>query len=167
VKKAQITTRVIEKSGFPESGTLVGRIMEMDENGQVWVDFSGNSFGPLAARTTSTVQEKLQKGNPRGREVLLAFNQNDPQCPIIIDTMFNMIEEIAENSISAVLPDEIQEEKINSKRIVLDAQDEMVLQSGKSSITLTKAGKVLIKGEYVLSKSRRANKIKGGSIRLN
>ena len=35
------------------------------------------------------------------------------------------------------------------------------------SITLTGAGKVLIRGAYVLSRSSGVNKIKGGSVQLN
>jgi hypothetical protein len=42
-----------------------------------------------------------------------------------------------------------------------------VLRCGKASITLTSAGKVLIRGTYVLSRSSGVNKIKGGSIQLN
>ena len=43
----------------------------------------------------------------------------------------------------------------------------MVLRCGKASITLTKAGKVLIEGSYVLSRSTGVNRIKGGSVQLN
>jgi hypothetical protein len=41
------------------------------------------------------------------------------------------------------------------------------LRCGKSSITLTRAGKVLIEGEYISSRSSGVNRIKGGSIQLN
>jgi hypothetical protein len=42
-----------------------------------------------------------------------------------------------------------------------------VLRCGKTSITRTKAGKVVIEGTYLSNKSTRANRIKGGSIQLN
>jgi len=51
--------------------------------------------------------------------------------------------------------------------VVFDAKKEIVLRCGKASITLTKAGKVMIKGTYVVSRSSGANKIKGASIALN
>jgi hypothetical protein len=41
------------------------------------------------------------------------------------------------------------------------------LQCGKASITLTRAGKVLINGAYVSSRSSGVNRLKGGSIQLN
>ena len=51
--------------------------------------------------------------------------------------------------------------------MVLSAQEEIVLRCGKASITLTKAGKVLIEGAYVLSRSSGVNRIRGGSVQLN
>jgi hypothetical protein len=41
------------------------------------------------------------------------------------------------------------------------------LRCGESSIVLTRAGKVLIKGNYVLSRSRGANRIKGAYVDIN
>ena len=47
------------------------------------------------------------------------------------------------------------------------AEREIVLRCGKASITLTRAGKVLIRGAYISSWSSGANRIKGGSVQLN
>jgi hypothetical protein len=43
----------------------------------------------------------------------------------------------------------------------------MVLRCGKASITLTRAGKVLIQGSYVLSRSTGVNRVKGGAVQIN
>lgn len=51
--------------------------------------------------------------------------------------------------------------------MIVSAKEQLVLRCGKASITLTKAGKVLIKGSYVLSRSSGVNRIKGGSVQLN
>jgi hypothetical protein len=50
---------------------------------------------------------------------------------------------------------------------VLTAQEEVTIRCGEASITLTRAGKVLIKGSYLLSKSTGPNRVKGGSVQLN
>ena len=50
---------------------------------------------------------------------------------------------------------------------MLSADKEIVLKCGKASITLTRAGKILIRGAYLLSRSSGPNRIKGGSIQLN
>ena len=53
------------------------------------------------------------------------------------------------------------------RRLTLAAEKEIVLTCGKSSITLTRAGKVLIRGAYISSRSSGAHRIKGGSVQIN
>jgi len=163
VKKKRLATSIIEQSGISISGVLIGRLISIDEDGQFLVDFQGNPNGPISARLTSSVWEKLRKGHLEGREVLLAFDDNNLSRPVIIDTMYNIIEEIVESSVTQTA----MNQNIANKRVSIDAEEDIVLQCGKASITLTKAGKILIQGEYVLSSSKGANKIKGGSIHLN
>jgi len=43
----------------------------------------------------------------------------------------------------------------------------LVLRCGKVAITLTQAGKVLIEGTYLSSRSTEVNSIKGDSVQLN
>ena len=54
-----------------------------------------------------------------------------------------------------------------SERLIVTAKEQVVIRCGKASITLTRAGKVLIQGEYVLSRSAGVNRVKGGSVQLN
>jgi hypothetical protein len=53
------------------------------------------------------------------------------------------------------------------ERIELVAEREIVLRCGEASITLTRAGKIILRGTYVLSRSSGVNKIKGESIQIN
>jgi uncharacterized protein (DUF2345 family) len=55
----------------------------------------------------------------------------------------------------------------DGRKISVDAAQQLVLRSGKASITLTAAGKVIIRGDYVLSRSTGVNQIKGASIQIN
>ena len=57
--------------------------------------------------------------------------------------------------------------EIDGEMIVFDAKRDIVLRCGESSITLTRAGKVIISGKYVVSDSTGLNQIKGGKIKLN
>lgn len=168
MKKVHVTALQFEEKTAPIEGLRVGRIVRINESGLVLVDYSGNSLGPLVARTTSSSNAKLLgKAKPAGREVLLAFDNNDPGHPIIVDTMYSLIEEIAEPAATALEAEKPQEAIIDGQRISFDAENEIVLRCGKASITLTRAGKVLIKGEYVLSHSSGENRIRGGSISIN
>ena len=59
------------------------------------------------------------------------------------------------------------EVQVDGEKVVFNAEREIVLRCGESSITLTRAGKVLIRGKYVLSRSSGVNRIKGGSVQIN
>lgn len=146
----------------------VGKIIKAEKSGQLLVDFPENQAGPVIARvTTSVKKDLLGKGNPAGREVLLAFDNNDPQRPIIVDTMYSLIDEISEPANVIVEADAPQDAIIDGKRIVFDAREEVVLRCGKANITLTKAGKVLIRGAYLSQQSTGVNQIKGASVKIN
>ena len=56
---------------------------------------------------------------------------------------------------------------VDGERLVFTAEREIVLRCGNASITLTRAGKVLITGEYVLTRARGVNRIRGGSVQIN
>jgi hypothetical protein len=149
-------------------GVRVGKVVNVDEAGRVFVDFPGNAQGPVAARFTNSMKlQTLSQAASAGREVLIVFESNDPKLPIIIDMIHSVIDKISEPQtimLEAEKPEDIQ---IDGKRVAFDAKEEIVLRCGKASITLTSAGKVLIRGTYVLSRSSGVNKIKGGSIQLN
>jgi len=57
--------------------------------------------------------------------------------------------------------------EIEGETIVFDAKRDVVVRCGESSITLTRAGKVIISGKYVVSDSTGLNHIRGGKIKLN
>lgn len=166
MKKALTAEKIFENNNLSETGLILGQIVNVNDSGQVFVDYPGNPSVPVMARITALVHRELTgKGNPSGREVLLAFAQNDLRQPIIVDAMYSLIDDIV--TVKAPASERPKEAIVDGKRVALNAEEEVVLQCGEASITLTKAGKVLIEGEYISSNSRGANKIKGGSIQLN
>ena len=64
-------------------------------------------------------------------------------------------------------PEELTDVTVDGKRVSFNAEEEIVLRCGKASITLTKAGKVIIRGAYLLNRSSGVNRIKGGSVQIN
>ena len=149
-------------------GVRVGKIANANESGQVFVDFPGNTQGPILARfTNSTKLEILRQAASAGKEVLLVFENNDPKLPIIVDTLYSIVDEITESSTIAMETERPKDVLIDGKRVTFDAKEEIVLCCGKASIKLTKAGKVLIRGAYLLNRSSGVNRIKGGSVQIN
>jgi hypothetical protein len=149
-------------------GMRVGKIVKIDEQGQVFVDFPDNANGAISARFTGSLKlQKLRDAASAGREVLLVFENNDPKLPIIIDTMHSLFDEVSESSGIAFEAEKPEDVLIDGKRVVLDAKEEIVLRCGKASITLTRAGKIIIRGTYLLNRSSGVNRIKGGSVQIN
>lgn len=130
---------------------IVGRIAALPESGLPLVDFPGNTSGKLVpAQSLISITTK-----DTGREIALMFENSDPSIPIIVG-MFQIPSAIPQCEI-----------RLDDENLLLSAKKEVVIQCGKSSITLTSAGKVLIRGAYLLSRSSGVNRIKGGSVQIN
>lgn len=57
--------------------------------------------------------------------------------------------------------------RIDADRVRVEAGGQIELRCGEASIVLTRAGKVLINGAYVSSRSKGANRIKGAHVDIN
>ncbi|GBC62136.1 hypothetical protein DENIS_3099 [Desulfonema ishimotonii] len=149
-------------------GVRTGNIIRTDEAGRVFVDFPGNTGGPVMAKITGSAKDRLREEGVSGHPgVLLVFENNDPRRPVIIDTLHPAIGE-AEPAESVTLPAERPEAvTVDGKRVIFDAEEEIVLRCGKASITLTRAGKIIIRGAYLLNRSSGVNRIKGASVQIN
>lgn len=53
------------------------------------------------------------------------------------------------------------------KRIAFEAEGEIVLRCGRSSLSMTRDGDIVIRGVNLLSRAAAVNKIKGGAVHLN
>jgi hypothetical protein len=165
-KVLSMTSREESYPSF-ESALRVGKVVAADQEGKIFVDYSGNQKGPILARLTSSARENLRLESYAGREVLLGFEDDAPLCPIIIDTLHSTIDgrEVPLNETAEA--DAPKRVHTTPKRLTLEAEEEVVLRCGDGSITITSAGKVLIKGKYLVSRSSGTNSIKGSSVRIN
>jgi len=150
------------------TGIRIGRITDITDQGRVFVDYAGNPFEPLSARFAGSTKSKLRNIFAAAEHrVLLVFENDDPKLPIIIDTICDSIDEASEKDSVAFQMDEAENVFIDGMRFTFDAKKQIVLRCGKSSITLTRAGKVLIKGAYLLHSSTGVNRIRGASVQIN
>ena len=91
-----------------------------------------------------------------GRKLLLVFTDETGQRPVIVGRLQDRRQPVT--SVNC---------KVDGERIVLRGERQIELRCGEASIVLTQAGKVLIKGNFVLSRSRGANKVKGAYVDIN
>jgi uncharacterized protein DUF6484 len=133
---------------------VIGDLRSLNETGVPLVDFTGNPHGdPIAAQSIVPLSSSHV-----GNNVLLLFENGEPDKPIIVGLI---------KPPTRTEPPKPVEVKLDGEQLVFTADKEIVLRCGNASITLTRAGKVLIRGAYLLSRSSAANRIKGGSVQIN
>jgi hypothetical protein len=149
----------------PRAGRLVGH----NEQGRLLVDFPGNAFGPLRARTTVVLApEELQRAVKEQHAVLLLFEEGDPGRPIVVGLLREQLPHAAEAPGAQPGPTTGPiEVEADGRRVEVEAADELVLRCGQASIVLRRNGRVVIRGTYVETRSKGVNRIKGGSVLIN
>lgn len=146
------------------SGIVVGRVAGASEKTAPTVDFPANATGaPIQALATVPVEAK-----DKGRDVALAFVNGDMRSPVILGFMHvpSATASHEDTNASEKTSRAICVEK-DGETVTISAEKQIVLKCGESSITLTRAGKVLINGAYVSSRAKGMNRIKGGSVQIN
>jgi hypothetical protein len=129
------------------------------------VDYSGNTRGPRAAVTTvAFAKEELDELVAEQGAVVLALGEDG--APIVIGVV---------QAVPATRPPGRAggeravrlEALVDGEEVTVEGKERVELRCGKASIVLTKAGKVLIQGTYISSRSSGAHRIRGGSVEVN
>lgn len=134
-------------------GVVIGTLLDLPHAGAPTVTYPGcpNSSG-IVARCTARLSP-ADIGSP----VALMFEDGDPIRPLVIGLLLD----------AQAAPVPIASVRLDEQCLELSAEREIVLRCGKASITLTRAGKVIIQGAYLSSRSSGVNRIKGGSVQIN
>ena len=155
---------VTEPESLKIDGVVVGKLFSIDSKDFPRVEFPQNSSGhPIPARTIVP----LNRQNI-GDDITLMFEEGDSKKPIITGIIQTPGKNRVNGKHNGTLPTENPIDlKIDDEQLTFTAKKEIVLRCGKASITLTRAGKILIRGKYLLSRSSGVNRIKGGSVQVN
>jgi hypothetical protein len=140
------------------AGVVIGELVAMTDDGRTPLVLFPGQGGAAAVIARSVVD---LHGAHIGRQVALMFEGADRTKPIVMGVLrdqagWPLADRPGQVSVDA-----------DGERMVVTAREQLVLRCGKASITLTKAGKVLVEGTYVSSRSSGVNRVKGGSIQLN
>src|SRR5215831_16475267 len=144
IKIAGATTPVVWNKTHPAE-VVIGRIVDIRPDGAPIVDYPENPAGkPIPAMATARYDLEAA-----GRDVALMFISGDPSRPLAIGVVAQPGGKDAFDASTAV------------------AEPEIVLQCGRASIVLTRAGKVLLRGAYLSLRSTGMQRITGASVHIN
>jgi Domain of unknown function (DUF6484) len=146
-----------DRSIVPSAATARFHGFDLDDRPLV-VGLPGLPHEIVGARTTIALLHRHV-----GSDVVVVFEQADVRRPIIVGVLQNPGVALQ----PAPVPEPLVSAQVDDQRVVLTAEREIVLKCGEASITLTRAGKVIIKGAYILSRSSGYNKIKGAAVDIN
>lgn len=151
-----IDARTMSVPALP--GVVIGELLALGDEGRCAMVVHPGQGGSAALRARTTVD--LHAAHI-GCSVTLMFDGADPARPIVTGVLRDR-----PGWPLAECPAQVEVDA-DGARMLVSAKDQLVLRCGKASITLTKAGKVLIEGAYVSSRSTGVNRVKGGSVQLN
>ncbi|MDM0112266.1 DUF6484 domain-containing protein [Variovorax sp. J22R133] len=146
---------VLRQHSLPE--VVIGELIAITDDGCTPLVLYAGQPGRVAVRARTVLN--LHAAHI-GRQVVLSFDNGDAALPIVMGVLQPAVERLVDASGKI-------EVETDGDRVVVSARKELVLRCGKASIKLTSAGKVLIDGGYVQSRSTGANRIKGGSVQIN
>lgn len=161
-----------------QSSLLIGKVVSINDHGNPMIAYDEITQAlPIEALTTVPLNDASI-----GKDVAVSFAQNQGGTPIVMGVIRRILDEVISQQVDALVSSEaVQDEAHNSlnagvtkpeiivdgNKLELSAADEITLRCGKSSITLNKNGKILIKGEHMLNRITGSYKVKSGSIQLN
>lgn len=174
-----------DDTGIAAGVIVIGSIVDINPEGRPMVDFPNMpDRAPLPALTTLTLTR-----HHTGRQVALLFNNGDIRQPVIMGVIHNPLDELLQNfeltpvesentspfpdtSSARGNPADIKQDRngqvfVDGKHVVIEGSEEVTFKCGKASITLTRSGKILIRGTYLLNRSSGVNRIMGGSVQVN
>jgi hypothetical protein len=131
-----------------------GEVVEILESGEISVEINIGAHRLILCDFLETSDQPtvlLQPGDP----VLLLLPRTSEENGCVLGRIGRYREPVKE--IKKKEPD----------NLVVEAKKRIDLKCGKSSIVMRRDGKLVVKGVDVVSRAKRNNKIKGGSVNIN
>lgn len=154
---------------------VLANVKQLDAEGNAVISFflGGKSYEQVAMTTVALKQADI------GRQVAVSFLNSNIEQALILGVIYSPFYEYLDQVevAPASSEQEIDEQddaidlqhpvKVDGKNVVIEGKDQVELRCGEASITLTKSGKVLIRGKYLLNRASGVNRIIGGSVQVN
>lgn len=135
----------------PARGVVIGVVRSVDADGRVWLDLPPP--GPETACSACCLCSPSDL--TPGRRVAVLFQERNAGLAVVLGPILAEIPLVAQ----------VAAEKLDT--LSFEAEKQITLKCGKSSIQLQADGSVLIRGAYVLTRASGTNRIRGGNVQIN
>ncbi|MCA9199230.1 MAG: hypothetical protein KDA87_16910 [Planctomycetales bacterium] len=142
------------------SRLVIGTLVGISASGVPLVEFPGNHAGPQEAMTAVQLTCEDEARTHVGREVMLHLEAEGDRI-VLMSFLHERIVADRQDSTGS------QSGSQKSKSLHLEADSELQLTCGKSSLVMKKNGKVLLKGIDIVSHAENRQRIVGGEIKIN
>lgn len=127
-------------------GAITATLVGFNGNGVPLVEIPGEPC--LTARSCVPLD-----GTHVGRLVVLLPDERHPESPIVIGVIHSPAKKV--------------ELIADGQKVTVRADESITLSCGEASITLSRDGKVVIRGKHIVTHASCVNRIRGGSVELN
>jgi len=162
-QKVVALERPVAASGLPAelpAGAVLGWVERVDDDG-IWVGTEDGASGPMLALSVAPLsRSELEAAVDDRRPAVLLFVVGTGQ-PVLLGL------QQAVPAVEVDAGDTPLTADVDGKRVRIDGKDEIVLRCGKSSITMRRNGRIVIRGVQVESRAAGRNRIKGGAVLIN
>ena len=141
----------------PRYGTTVGILVEVREGKTPVVEFEGHGGQVMQRPALSTIP--LDPGLA-GHPIVLMYVEGDLDRPIVTGCIEPGLATPRRTTRTKTL-------MLDGRALVLEADSSLTLRCGKASITLSREGRIVLRGTQLVSHASGVNRIRGGTIKLN
>ena len=153
-ERAEAESRATERI----DGVELGKLLALTDDGPKVTYPSCPTTNGLVARCAA----QLTEGHVGGRVALL-FENGDPALPMVVGPIHNdqADGELVHPALKGLTIRETDD------RIEIQCRKAIGLKVGKSTIIITPAGRIIVRGRHVLNHASAVNRIRGASVKIN
>jgi hypothetical protein len=149
-------TELLIESMIQGKQIALGKVLAVHEDELVTVTCEREKIEKFLCDILQTSEGTSLRLTP-GDNVLVWLPEGDEERGVVLGRIGPSKAPVAEPQKKQDTPDEL----------VIEAKKNLTFKCGDGSITLRKDGKILIKGKDLVSRAKRMNRIKGGSVAIN
>ncbi|MEZ6117686.1 MAG: DUF6484 domain-containing protein [Pirellulaceae bacterium] len=155
-----LSRSLLNETMTQQARLVIGTLVGISASGVPLVEFSGNDSGPQEALSAIQLSCKDEACGHIGREVMLHLEAEGGRI-VLMSFLHERLVADRQDSTSS------QSDSQNKRSLHLEADSELRLTCGKSSLVMKKNGKVLLKGIDIVSHAESRQRIVGGEIKIN